>query len=217
MNICELCSKEHYGEYGSGRFCCPKCARAFSTKAKRKEINEKVSKTLTKQKPEFKQVICVCCNTIFETKYTSKSRICSDECRFILKSEASKLGRRTAKERGTFTGWKVRTKEPSYAEKYFISLFENENIVGYVRELNVGKWFIDFAFPDLKLAIEVDGKQHEYEERKISDLEKDRHLNELGWIVFRIKWKNPISDSNRNFLYCQIDEMKKLLISRGRG
>ena len=50
MNICELCSKEHYGEYGSGRFCCSKCARAFSTKAKRKEINEKVSKTLTKQK-----------------------------------------------------------------------------------------------------------------------------------------------------------------------
>ena len=35
MNICELCSKEHYGEYGSGRFCCSKCARAFSTKAKR--------------------------------------------------------------------------------------------------------------------------------------------------------------------------------------
>lgn len=27
---CEFCEKEHYGEYGSGRFCSPKCARSFS-------------------------------------------------------------------------------------------------------------------------------------------------------------------------------------------
>lgn len=43
---CELCDKEHEGKYGSGRFCGKVCARAFSTKAKRAEINEKVSKTL---------------------------------------------------------------------------------------------------------------------------------------------------------------------------
>ena len=41
--ICENCKKEHDGSYGSGRFCSSKCARAFSTKIKRKEINEKVS------------------------------------------------------------------------------------------------------------------------------------------------------------------------------
>lgn len=46
MNNCENCKKEHSGEYGSGRFCSCKCARGFSTKAKRIEINEKVSKTL---------------------------------------------------------------------------------------------------------------------------------------------------------------------------
>ena len=100
--------------------------RDWMTAKQSKEINEKVSKTLTKQKPEFKQVTCVCCNTIFETKYTSKSRICSDECRFILKSEASKLGRRTAKERGTFTGWKVRTKEPRKAANKQIKLSDLE-------------------------------------------------------------------------------------------
>lgn len=47
---CENCNKEHDGSYGSGRFCSSKCARGFSTKAKRKEINEKVSKKL-KGKP----------------------------------------------------------------------------------------------------------------------------------------------------------------------
>ena len=44
MNRCENCKCNHDGTYGSGRFCTPKCARGFSTKNKRNEINEKVSK-----------------------------------------------------------------------------------------------------------------------------------------------------------------------------
>jgi len=46
MNTCENCEKSHDGTYGSGRFCSTKCSRGFSTKAKRKEINEKVSSKL---------------------------------------------------------------------------------------------------------------------------------------------------------------------------
>ena len=44
--ICEHCGKEQDGQYGSGRFCDSKCARAFSTANKRDEINAKVSKKL---------------------------------------------------------------------------------------------------------------------------------------------------------------------------
>lgn len=47
---CEKCKQQHKGVYGSGRFCSSKCARAFSTQNKRKEINESVSKKL-KGKP----------------------------------------------------------------------------------------------------------------------------------------------------------------------
>lgn len=43
---CELCSKSHDGAYGSGRFCGSICARSFSTKTKRTEINQKVSAKL---------------------------------------------------------------------------------------------------------------------------------------------------------------------------
>ena len=43
---CESCLQEHDGSFGSGRFCCSRCAHSFVTKAKRKEINEKVSITL---------------------------------------------------------------------------------------------------------------------------------------------------------------------------
>jgi len=50
MKKCENCEKEHDGTYGSGRFCSSICARSFSTKEKRIEINEAVSKKLTKDK-----------------------------------------------------------------------------------------------------------------------------------------------------------------------
>lgn len=46
---CEYCGKEHDGSYGKGRFCSAYCARGFSTKAKRKQINKKVSSTLRKK------------------------------------------------------------------------------------------------------------------------------------------------------------------------
>lgn len=43
---CENCKNEHNGYYGSGRFCSSKCARGFSTKSKRAEINKKISSKL---------------------------------------------------------------------------------------------------------------------------------------------------------------------------
>lgn len=42
---CEVCDLEHDGSYGSGRFCCVKCARGFSTLNNRDEINHKRSAT----------------------------------------------------------------------------------------------------------------------------------------------------------------------------
>ena len=41
MKTCEDCKKEITIVYGSGRFCSAKCARSFSTKNKRQEINYK--------------------------------------------------------------------------------------------------------------------------------------------------------------------------------
>jgi len=47
--LCEYCDKEHDGSYASGRFCDRSCARGFSTRDKRQEINEKVSSKLKLQ------------------------------------------------------------------------------------------------------------------------------------------------------------------------
>jgi len=43
---CETCNITHDGSYASGRFCSSKCARSFSSKEKRAEINAKVSNAL---------------------------------------------------------------------------------------------------------------------------------------------------------------------------
>jgi hypothetical protein len=43
---CENCTCAHDGSYASGRFCSERCARSFSSKNKRLEINKKISQKL---------------------------------------------------------------------------------------------------------------------------------------------------------------------------
>jgi hypothetical protein len=76
---CENCDNEHDGQYGSGRFCSLKCARGFSTKANRREINLKVSKTLGGE-GKYRTLICPNCNE--EIKYLARvdKKFCSFEC-----------------------------------------------------------------------------------------------------------------------------------------
>ncbi len=59
--VCENCGSIHDGNYGSGRFCCEKCARSFSTKFNREETNRKVSKTLGGKCYKPKEKYCLYC------------------------------------------------------------------------------------------------------------------------------------------------------------
>lgn len=43
---CENCGSLITQCYGSGRFCCEKCARSFATRKNRRQISKKVSSTL---------------------------------------------------------------------------------------------------------------------------------------------------------------------------
>jgi len=45
-----------------------------------------------------------------------------------------------------------------------------------------------------KLALEIDGKQHSYPDRKVSDEKKDSYLLNEGWKVCRIKWRKITKD-----------------------
>lgn len=93
------------------------------------------------------------------------------------------------KEHPDKTAWRKRN-EPSYPEKCFIN-FLKEN--GYdkkyhiEREYPVFPYYIDFAFVDEKVAIEIDRSQHMKDEyRKVKDEEKDKILINYGWKILRI-------------------------------
>lgn len=76
-NICESCGHQHDGSYGSGRFCNEKCAKSFSTKAKRKEINKKVSKILkNREVVEHEDRECIICHSVFRCIKTSTQKVC---------------------------------------------------------------------------------------------------------------------------------------------
>ena len=54
----------------------------------------------------------------------------------------------------------------------------------------VGKYYIDFADPFEKIALEIDGKIHQDPEVALRDADKTKFLNGKGWRVIRIPgWK----------------------------
>lgn len=103
---CEKCGNSHNGLYGSGRFCNNKCARSFSTKLKRIEINKKVSKSLKGRSQNLptpfwkkKQNTCKLCKKVFFLKKKNQL-FCGVFCarRFNI-VKAKKASEKISKER----------------------------------------------------------------------------------------------------------------------
>lgn len=92
------------------------------------------------------------------------------------------------KEHPEETAWRKRNL-PSYPESCFIKFLTEK---GYdkkfliEREFAIFPFYIDFAFVDLKIAVEIDGSQHLEPERKKRDEEKDKLLLKEGWKILRL-------------------------------
>ncbi len=72
---CENCGNDHDGSYGSGRFCDSKCARSYSTKENRDEINRKVS-IANGGDGNPKKNKCLFCGNI-----TNRNLYCNNDCK----------------------------------------------------------------------------------------------------------------------------------------
>lgn len=88
--------------------------------------------------------------------------------------------------------WNSRSKcKRSYAEEWIKHILETEvKDNTFIEEYHIGRWFLDFAWPNKMIYIEIDGEQHEWVERKKNDEEKDNYCKELGWKCLRLKWKD---------------------------
>lgn len=91
--------------------------------------------------------------------------------------------------------WKC---EPSYPEKFFMSVIQNEfEDKNVTCELYVKPFAIDFAWVEKKLAIEIDGGHHEKPVQIERDRRKDALLESLGWRVLRIPWKQMFHEPKK--------------------
>lgn len=107
----------------------------------------------------------------------------TDECKKIMREKRLKW----MKEHPEQTAWRL--KNMSYPEKCFQKILEDNGLdKKYLiyREYSVFPYFIDFAFINEKIAVEIDGSQHLLKERKERDDEKDKLLTNKGWKILRI-------------------------------
>lgn len=108
----------------------------------------------------------------------------SDESKQLMREKRLKW----MKENPEKTAW--RQSNLSYPEKLFRDKIRELNLDKkylIIRERSVFPYFIDFAFENEKVAIEIDGSQHELPERKLKDIKRDKYLNMKGWSVYRVK------------------------------
>lgn len=121
------------------------------------------------------------------------------------------------------TAWRL--KNISYSEKKFLNkCYELEYDKKYhiIREYCMFPYFIDFAFINEKVAIEIDGSQHNLPDRKEKDKKKNELIIKNGWRILRFtasqinnsiencfkELKSFIKDKNIKSLKCGIEEYK---------
>lgn len=207
-------------------FCCRKCACSYSISSLSEEKKEahkrKISMALSKEIPDIKR-ICIGCGIEFlQTK--NKNRIqkfhsieCSRVNNFDVRSRACSEAMKKSIHEGKHKGWMTRNLT-SYAERFFIKVLNSNGLSNYkfnhpiskkdLGEKEATNYFLDFFFENKKIDLEIDGKQHEYPDRKISDEKRDRLLKNSGIIVYRIKWKSINNVKGREYIR---NEIKKFI------
>lgn len=94
----------------------------------------------------------------------------------------------------------------SYPELLFEKALKNANISGWISAYRNGIYEYDFAFPELKLDIEIDGSTHKTQKVINIDKRRDKWSKEEGWTVIRFE----AQDVKKNVDEC-IERLRRLL------
>ncbi|MNB84573.1 hypothetical protein D3C81_804320 [compost metagenome] len=189
MKKCENCGLNHSGDFGSGRFCCLKCARAFSTKNKRSEINEKVSVKMTKNKTLYSKT-CIWCKKKFEAPYKSK-KCCSIKC------ANSKNGSVSKPNNGGLRDGGGKSKQIEYKSSVAGSMKLNNDeirIAKILDNLNINWERNKTGFPYVD---ELGNKRKFYPDFYIRDF--NFFVEYKGWVDSKMKHKMNNAQSLTNF------------------
>lgn len=195
--ICSFCNKEYdsiYAQRTHQRFCKLNPNHVVSplikhnnerggvwNKGLTKDTDERLKQKGEKLSQRYKNG---------ELKASRTGKLVSEET----KKKISESMKKAQKEGRAYNIGQSRwNNEHSIPENWLIKVLKNdfnqiENI-DYKTEMSFYRYALDFAWPEKKLCIEIDGKQHLYDEKQIArDKEKDRLLKEDGWKELRLKW-----------------------------
>ena len=208
---CLYCGKELVKK--TGKFCNNSCAAKYNN-ARRKlsdETKAKIAKSLSNTKKELRlkskaksgnPKTCIICGKEFVPERTKNYRFslrktCSNECYHLMMVQKGKEAAAKLIEEGRHKGWQSRN-ITSYAEQFWITVLNNNNIQ-YKREFYFEKYFLDFYIEkgNLKIDLEIDGKQHAYPERILHDKERDNFLTENNFLIYRVKWNDLKTENSK--------------------
>ncbi|MCV7400080.1 type IV toxin-antitoxin system AbiEi family antitoxin domain-containing protein [Mycobacterium fragae] len=86
----------------------------------------------------------------------------------------------------------------SHAERLLVKLLRDAGITGWVANYPVGRYRVDVAFPEAKVAIEVDSWAfHSDREDFQQDRERQNAISLLGWHVLRFTWLDLVEYPQR--------------------
>lgn len=228
---CLNCGKEIDGkDRFRKKFCNSSCAAKYNNKQRTpisNEYNAKRSTTLLKKNaiknnlsveeyvsiPRTKSgklkhlYTCKVCGKEFYSVHNAIycSPKCSNSDPEIKQKLRSKVHERI--ENGTFCGWKSRN-IMSYPEQFWIEVLNN-NSIPFVREdFTTKKYFLDFLIEKngKKIDLEIDGKQHMYNDRIKHDKERDEFLKSNDYIVYRIPWNSINTEEGSLQMKAKIDK-----------
>jgi very-short-patch-repair endonuclease len=203
-NKCLYCGKEleGKGKY-TKKFCDSSCAASYNNKGRThsEETKFKIKSSLHKKNvernnknhPKIRK--CVICGKDFIVSKKangsySRTSTCSDECHHTLISNRGKEVMNKLISEGRHIGWQSRN-IISYPEQFWMKVLENNNI-DYKHNFFIKDrhYFLDFLINinDKKIDLEIDGKQHKYEDRVGHDIERDKNLKEDGYLIYRVEW-----------------------------
>lgn len=81
----------------------------------------------------------------------------------------------------------------SEAERLTVKLFNAAGIVGWVANLPVGGYVVDFAFPELKVGVEIDGLAFHSDDTSFQrDRTKRNALTDAGWTMFNYTYGDVV-------------------------
>ena len=215
-HTCEKCGQLMLEKFGTGRFCSRACANSrVHSDETRQKIKASLDNTLVLQaKPasRSKKVCNICGIAVKSTNKTGVCRHCLDTTPegFLIKQELGRKGYETKQTRGTHVGWQSRN-ITSYAEQFWKQVLDNNNIE-YQREVpvrhNKANYFLDFviAHNGRLIDLEIDGKQHTYEDRIQSDVIRDLYLTKQGYLVYRVAWNEISSELGKEQMSQKIND-----------